>query len=82
MGHLLKIKCVDSRGNVHIVTSKNVPFTLTTVYCAKFSPNSHETEYSVHCNRVILSMNIQQGGQNGAIALYISQEHRVQFIFY
>jgi hypothetical protein len=31
MGHMLKIKCVDSRLNVHIFASKSVPFTLTTV---------------------------------------------------
>jgi hypothetical protein len=31
MGHLLKIKCVDSRVNEHILASKSVPFTLTTV---------------------------------------------------
>ncbi len=31
MGHLLKIKCVDSRVNVHIVASTIVPFTLTAV---------------------------------------------------
>jgi hypothetical protein len=31
MGHLLKIKCVDSKVNVHSLASKNVPFTLTTV---------------------------------------------------
>jgi hypothetical protein len=31
MGHLLKIKCVDSRVNTHILASTSVPFTLTTV---------------------------------------------------
>jgi hypothetical protein len=31
MGHLLKIKCVDSRVNVNILASTSVPFTLTTV---------------------------------------------------
>ncbi len=31
MGHLLKIKCVDSRVNVHILASTSEPFTLTTV---------------------------------------------------
>jgi hypothetical protein len=31
MGHLLKIKCEDSKVNVHILTSTSVPFTLTTV---------------------------------------------------
>ncbi len=31
MGLLLKIKCVDSRLNVHILASTGVPFTLTTV---------------------------------------------------
>jgi hypothetical protein len=31
MGHLLKIKCIDSRVNVHILASSSVSFTLTTV---------------------------------------------------
>jgi hypothetical protein len=31
MGHLLKIKFVDSRANVHILASTNVSFTLTMV---------------------------------------------------
>jgi hypothetical protein len=31
MEHLLKIKCVDSRMNVHILASASVTFTLTTV---------------------------------------------------
>jgi hypothetical protein len=31
MGHFLKIKCVDSRMNVHILASTSVTFTLTTV---------------------------------------------------
>jgi hypothetical protein len=31
MGHSLKIKCVDSIVNVHILDSTSVPFTLMTV---------------------------------------------------
>jgi hypothetical protein len=31
MGHLLKIKCVESRVNVNILASTSVPFILTTV---------------------------------------------------
>jgi hypothetical protein len=31
MGHLLKIKCVDSRVNVHNLASTSVSLTLTTV---------------------------------------------------
>jgi hypothetical protein len=31
MGHLLKIKCVDSRVNVRTLASTSVPFTLSTV---------------------------------------------------
>jgi hypothetical protein len=30
MGHLLKIKCVDSRATVHIIASTSVSFTRTT----------------------------------------------------
>jgi hypothetical protein len=32
MGHLLKIKCVDSKANVHIIASTSVSFTLITVH--------------------------------------------------
>ncbi len=31
MGHLLKIKSVDSRMKMHILAAKNVPFKLSTV---------------------------------------------------
>ncbi len=31
MRNLLKIKCVESKVNVHILASTSVPFTLTTV---------------------------------------------------
>jgi hypothetical protein len=37
MGHLLKIKCVDSRINVHILDSTGVLFTLTTVQVPKIA---------------------------------------------
>jgi hypothetical protein len=48
MGHLLKMKCLDSRVNVHILDSTSVPFTLTTVQVhAKFSPNSLGADNSV-----------------------------------
>jgi len=35
MGHLLKIKCVDSRENLHILASTSVLFILTTVQVPK-----------------------------------------------
>ncbi len=44
-GTLVEDKCMDSRVNVHILASKSVPFTLTTV-SAKFSTNSQETDNS------------------------------------
>ncbi len=37
MGHLLKIKCVDSRVNVHNLASTSVLFTLTTVQVLNFT---------------------------------------------
>jgi hypothetical protein len=45
MGDLLKIKCVESRPNMHIVASINAPFTFTMVQV----PNlySYETDNSV-----------------------------------
>jgi hypothetical protein len=46
MGHFLKIKCVDSRVNVHMLASTIISFTLTTVQVPKFSTNSHETHNS------------------------------------
>ncbi len=38
MGHLLKIKCVESRVNVHIYSNDDLH---------SFSTNSHETDNSV-----------------------------------
>jgi hypothetical protein len=45
MGHLLKIKCVDSRVNAHIFCNKCPIYTLDGA-SAKFSTNSHETDNS------------------------------------
>jgi hypothetical protein len=39
MGHLLKIKCVDSRVNVHILASTSVLYTLTTVQVQNLALN-------------------------------------------
>jgi hypothetical protein len=48
MGHLLKLKCVDSRMNVPILASTSVPFRYThDGASAKFSTNSQGTDYSV-----------------------------------
>jgi hypothetical protein len=48
MGHLLKIKCLVSRVNVHIIASTSVPFTLTShnEASAKLNTNSLETDNS------------------------------------
>jgi hypothetical protein len=56
MGHLLKIKCVDSRVNVDILDATSVPFILTTVQVPKFSTNSYEADYtllSISCELVL-----------------------------
>ncbi len=45
MEHFLKIKCVDSRVNVHIFASKSAPFTLTTVQVLNLAL-TQETDYS------------------------------------
>jgi hypothetical protein len=48
MGHLLKIKCADSRVNVNILYSRRVPFIHShDGASAKCTTNSHETDYSV-----------------------------------
>jgi hypothetical protein len=47
MGHLLKIKCVDSRVNVHILDSTSVPFTLTTVQVSNLAL-THAKRITVH----------------------------------
>jgi hypothetical protein len=47
MGHKLKIKCVDSRVNVHSLSSTGVPFTYTDDGAsAKLGTNSQETDNS------------------------------------
>jgi hypothetical protein len=48
MGHLMKIKCVDSRMNVHILASTSVPFTLTTVQVPNLSLT--HTKLTTVCN--------------------------------
>jgi hypothetical protein len=47
MGHLLKIKCVDSRVNVHILASASVTFTLTTVQVPILAL-THKKRITVH----------------------------------
>ncbi len=47
MGHLLKIKCVDSRVNVHIVDATSVPFTLSTVQVPNLAL-THTKRITVH----------------------------------
>jgi hypothetical protein len=56
MGDLLKIICVDSRANVHILASISVPFTFTMVQV----PNlySCESDNSVHRNSFELRNNL------------------------
>jgi hypothetical protein len=46
MGHLLELKCAHSPLNLRILSSISVPFTHDGA-SAKFSTNSHETDYSV-----------------------------------
>jgi hypothetical protein len=50
MGHLLKIKCVDSRVNVNVLASTSVQFKPTTVQVPNLTLHSHETDNSVHEN--------------------------------
>ncbi len=49
MGHLLKIKCLDSRVNAHNLDATSVPLIGNTNdgASAKFSTNSYEADYSV-----------------------------------
>ncbi len=47
MGHLLKIKCVDSRVNVHILASTSVPLTLTTAQVPNLAL-THKKRITVH----------------------------------
>jgi hypothetical protein len=47
MGHLLKIKCVDSRVNVHILASTRVPFTLTKVQMSNLALTHTKPDNSV-----------------------------------
>jgi hypothetical protein len=51
MGHLLKIKFVDSRMNVNILVATSVPFTLTTVHVPNLAliHTKRITEYLTQC---------------------------------
>ncbi len=46
MAHLLKLKCARSPLNLRILPSTSVPFYTHDGASAKFSTNSHETDYS------------------------------------
>jgi hypothetical protein len=46
-GHLLEIKSVDSKVNVHIFSFNKYPIYTHKGASAKFSTNSHETDNSV-----------------------------------
>jgi hypothetical protein len=51
MGHLLKIKCIDSKVNVHIFSSTTVSFTLTTVQVSNLAltrPKRITVQYTVY----------------------------------
>jgi hypothetical protein len=52
MGHLLEIKCADSRVNVHILASTSVPFKLTTVQVPNLAL-THKKRITVY-QRVLL----------------------------
>jgi hypothetical protein len=56
MGPLSKIKCVDSRVNVHILDSSSVPFTLTTVQMPNLALTQHEEDYSAWVRVVYLGL--------------------------
>jgi hypothetical protein len=42
----LKIKCVDSRVNVHLLASRSVPFTLTTIQAPNLALTHKKTDNS------------------------------------
>jgi hypothetical protein len=69
MGHLLKIKCVDSRVNVHILASTSVPFTLTTEHV----PNLALT----HKKR----MTVYRPNQYVLVRIILLTIHKPQFSF-
>ncbi len=58
MGHKLKIKCVDSRVNVHSLSSTGVSFTLTTVQVPNLTliHKKRITVYTVLCRDVACRM--------------------------
>jgi hypothetical protein len=67
MGHLLKIKCVDLRANVHILASTTVPFTLTTVQMPNLALTHtkritvwvrHRTDSCLRCAAFVLLLQV------------------------
>jgi hypothetical protein len=54
MGHKLKTKCVDSRGNAHDLASTGVPFTLTTVQVLNLAL-TYKKRITVQCMLKLLS---------------------------
>jgi hypothetical protein len=62
MGHVFKIKFLDSRVNVHILASKSVPFTLTTVQVPNLALTHtkritvyHQEIYHIHLQATVES---------------------------
>jgi hypothetical protein len=55
MGHLLKIKCLDSRVNGY----NKCPVYTQNVASAKFSTNSHEMDNSVELIKIAIFLNVR-----------------------
>jgi hypothetical protein len=70
MGHLLKIKCVDSRVSVHILASTIVPFTLTTVQVPNLALTHTKriTVYFVHLKKKACPVPLSDAAQSSMMS--------------
>jgi hypothetical protein len=64
MRQLLKIKCVDSKVNTHILASTKSPIYTYDGASAKFSTNSHKTDNSAEkSSRDLVTSGMENGAQ-------------------
>jgi hypothetical protein len=81
MEHLLKIKCVDSRVNVHNFSFNKSPIYTHDNASAKFSTNSHESDNSVASIQQVLAHDTGGlGWRNNVSGLILSVPTEAEYI--
>jgi hypothetical protein len=64
MGHLLKIKCLDSRVTVHILDATSVPFRLTRVQVPNLAQTHTKRIYDIMLDLLDMHFSSVGGGDH------------------